>query len=62
LFGDLYKSRADDVRLDIKTIKRDDKCVGIFGFDDDAIVCFMPVQCGVSRQPTKMMEPIMIAE
>jgi hypothetical protein len=62
LLGDLYKSRSDDVCLDIKAIERNDKCVGVAGFDNDAIVCLVPDQCGVSRQPTKMMEPIMIAE
>lgn len=50
------------MRLDIKAVECDDKSVCIFCFDDDAIFCVVPDQCGVSRQPTKTMDPIMIAE
>lgn len=48
--------------FDIKAVERNDKCVGIVGFYYDAIVCFVPVQCGTSMLPTRMMEPIRIAE
>lgn len=50
------------MRLDIKAVERNDKGICLVGFDDDAIVCFVPVQCGTSRLPTRMMEPIRIAE
>ena len=62
MLGDLHETRPDNVRLDIKAIQRNDKCVGFICFNDDAVVGFVPVHTGTSIAPTRMMEPIRIAE